>query len=286
MAETPSSDSSPKDQLTASSDNSTPNSQFSLNDPTKTLYIFTGLVHPHRARVDLLAGPQFPPVFFAQTSDGNALRIGLQINLNQITIYVQADRPIDDFESLRNEVRDITALFTDALGFVVGCGYDVEITQGFHISPGIPPQPRIFGVGILQLEQLVSDAGVSFRDVATILGQRPQYIPFLRRCFADLRSSIRYPADTAFFCYRAIESLMKCHMAENPSITNESNVWDSFRKTFSLQKNDIYEVKNLADPVRHGKPLVITWSDREKALTITWKAVISFLQYTLKSQTS
>lgn len=163
-----------------------------------TEHTFFGKVHPERCVVSL--GPVEAAVEFR---DGEVRgNVHYSISLSQIHAVLTTDEPIANSETARNVVEAVIRMGVDSLGYTLGCGYDLEITQ--MVAPHLK-RPVVFGIGIDSLKSLAINDGVEFEAILkALVGPGGRY---LSRCLADLREAIRVPSDSAFFCYRAIESL-------------------------------------------------------------------------------
>lgn len=88
------------------------------------VYTFFGKVLPERANVTIsqIAYRLIQP---DTGIDGN---LTVSIALSQVTVRFTASSEIADLFTLRNYVHDAIRVELDILGFVNGCGYELEIT--------------------------------------------------------------------------------------------------------------------------------------------------------------
>jgi hypothetical protein len=84
---------------------------------------------------------------------------------------------------------------------------------------------------------------------------------YLRHALANYRLAILQPADTFFYCARAVESL------RNYFGDKEKAAWAELRRRLRLDEDWLKKnVSKPARPIRHGRPLSVTQLDREIAL--------------------
>ncbi len=232
-------------------------------------YIFQGTVLPERAQLSL----QFA-LGFKHLSSGVQATARVSILLNQAVVWVETEHDWNIFD-LRNVVANIVQGHLQMVGYLKGLAYDFELTRVLNQERATD---YVFGIDIPCLAARganldLSDALAKLRE--KILGANGIY---LSRCFSDLASSIKHADDTAFYCYRAIESL-RHHCAAVNSLTEESKAiqWAKFREVTGCDEQALREIKAAADPLRHGQVVGSTSADRERLFTSTWNTVDSYL---------
>ena len=126
-------------------------------------------------------------------------------------------------------------------------------------SLGSPP--LIFGVDIPCLRPS-SDANTDFicADLLSLFADPKASA--LRLSLADFREAIRNPKDTAFFCFRAIESL-RHFFTHHKQAKDKKQSWEYLREELNITESEIKVVQVLADPIRHGDSYYI--SDMQRA---------------------
>jgi len=100
---------------------------------------------------------------------------------------------------------------------------------------------------------------------------------FAKIALANFRESMRNPAETGFFCFRAIEAIMQS-MKTNPNEKDEK-AWTRLRDVLRVDWGFIKEIKKHADHVRHGKPSAISDSERAKVYDYTDRIIDRYLRY-------
>ncbi len=161
-------------------------------------YLFTGVVFPERAQVTL----QFQ-IGFSHYSSGVEAAARVSVLLNQLAVWIDSEYEWDVLD-LRNVVKFLVQNHLDMVGYLKGLAYDAQLTRVLNPDREID---YVFGIDIPCLAargQSVDLQQGMLRLLQKVSGPNALY---LHRCFSDLASSMRHPDDTAFYCYRAIESL-------------------------------------------------------------------------------
>ncbi|WP_250507656.1 hypothetical protein [Caballeronia sp. GAFFF3] len=233
-------------------------------------YLFIGVVLPERAQFSL----QFSLPFVHHTSGADGVA-KVSIMLNQTAVLVESKHDWD-IHDLRNVVKNIVQDYLAMFGYLTGIAYDLEITRVLNQSRGID---YVFGIDIPCLTERSNGINVHH----SLMQLRDKTIGengvFLRRCFADLVSSMKHADDTGFYCYRAIESL-RHHCAALNGLTDASKAkqWAKFREVSGSAEDTLRSIKLAADPLRHGETAGLTSQDRAKLLTDTWDVVDGYLK--------
>jgi hypothetical protein len=232
-------------------------------------YLFHGIVRPERAVLSLKFAHEFPNI-----APGIELVVKGSIVLNQVACWVESDHDWDVFE-LRDIVKNIVQTHLAIVGFLKGYAYDFEIVRVLNQTRA---RDYVFGIDIRYLAE--PRASVDLQNAGSILVDKtfaPNGI-FLRRCFGDLVSSMKDVDDTAFYCYRAIESL-RHHCAAIYALPAGDKLaqWKKFREVAGCDKKTILAIKDAADPLRHGEPFRVSSEERARMLTTTWGIVEAYL---------
>ncbi|MBK9169986.1 MAG: hypothetical protein IPM24_21340 [Bryobacterales bacterium] len=241
-----------------------------------TLYVFSGRVLPERATIHINS----PFEFSVPLQDGvPAGRLQIYLIASQASAIFSAKGVVENTFTLRNIVEDATRTVLDAVGYCHGLGYDLDIAQMICPERG---QVQIFGIDVPAVGKICEDLGVAWQQVMTALDT--QQGVYLRHALADLREATKSPKDTGFFCYRAVESLKNGAVIQAgeraAKSRKKSQDWQVFRETYSIEKEDILEIKKYADPVRHGNAFeAVPLSDAERGhiLSTAWKIVATFV---------
>lgn len=236
------------------------------------VYVLTGRVIPERA---VLSVSEIP-MLVSGGSDVPEGELGVEIILNQIFAKYLSQNEVTNIFTLRNIVEDAVRSIVDVAGYIHGYAYDVEIVQ---LTQPNTAMKQVFGIDVPVLAGVCEQAGINIHDVIGLLAQPSSY--FVRHALADLRESVKSAKDTAFFCYRAVESLKNAFLVKYQASGDENTKWELFRTQYQIERDDIMSIKAFADPVRHGnyvdaKPM----SDPERAdfFRKTWGIVNKFVR--------
>ena len=252
-------------------------------------YTFSGRVHPERAYVTL--GP-IPGCRIETRLVDAVLAIDAHILINNAQILVVAicQEKIEDLETLRNTVESAVRGTVDAFGYTEGRGYDVEISSAIS-STG--EQWAVFGVEVAAIQSTKGERPVSFSELYALLTNPTQSqdesasfrLMQLRIALGDLREAIRSPNLTAFFCYRAIESLRQCYLdpeqRDNEAARRDS--WQRMSNELSISKSWISQIQEASTLERHGSLKAMTGKQRVDLMSHTWKVVDRFIMSAKKN---
>jgi hypothetical protein len=233
-------------------------------------YLFTGVVYPERAHVTL----QFN-LSFSHYSSGIEAAARVNVLLNQLAVWVDSEHEWDVLD-LRNVVKFLVQNQLDMLGYLKGLAYDAQITRVLNPDRGID---YVFGIDIPCLAERGQAIDLQQGMLRLMQKASGPTALFLHRCFSDLASSMRHPDDTAFYCYRAIESL-RHHCATREGLTGapKARQWEKFRELAGCTEGQIGEIKTAADPLRHGEAAKVTSADRARLFLETWTIVDAYLE--------
>lgn len=233
-------------------------------------YLFRGVVLPEQAKLSLGFSLDFthPP-------SGAVGRAKVEIIENQIGVSLHSDHTWNLYD-LRNVVKNIVQSHLAMVSYLTGFAYEFSIT-------GVVCPPRgidyVFGIDIPCIVDLRKSVDVleSLRKIkARYTG--PGGL-LLNRCFADLVSAMNNADDTAFYCYRAIESLrLHCGVVHGLPDTDKPSQWIKFREVAGCDEATVRAIEEAAKPLRHGG---VTWaSDRERVALFlsTWAIVDGYLK--------
>lgn len=224
---------------------------------------------PERAQLSLAFSLGFSHL--TSGADGEA---HVSIILNQIAVAVESPHEWDIFD-LRNVVLNLVRGQLDAIGYLVGHAYDLEITRVINRELSVD---YVFGIDM----PCIASRGRTNDLTASLTELRGKLVGlqgiFLHRCFADLVSAMKNADDTGFYCYRALESLRHhCAAAHDLSDKSKTVQWEKFREVASTDRDSIDQIKAAADPARHGEAADISSVRRGELLTATWIIVDSYL---------
>jgi hypothetical protein len=232
-------------------------------------YLFHEVVLPERAPLSLGVALEF-----THAGSGFAGEAKVSIVLNQVVVWVESEHDWDIFD-LRNVVKHIVRGELAMVGYLKGYAYEFEITRVLNRSRGID---YVFGIDVPCIAE--RSQSVDLPEALSRLREEangPNGV-FLRRCFADLASSMKDADDTGFYCYRAIESLRHhCAAVHDLPATDTSKQWEKFREVAGRDQETLLYIKAAADPLRHGGVTGISAEERGTLLASTWDVVDGYL---------
>ena len=243
-------------------------------------YHFSGVVLPERADVN------FPlPVKVVSAGKGKlpaGWEVSVSVVRSQLFASVTADREVTDLREIQDLVEGISRFCVDAIGFLVACGYDVEITQ---VTGPDPRSHVVFGVnvpGVVPPErQSNEEVFARFKQILETPGDKQRS---LRRALVDFREAIRSVEDTAFFCFRAIEDLRQYFVVVEDRDVKTS--WNELAQKAKIPEETMAFVKDvlrpIAIPARHGNAKDIGQAERIEMLAHTWKVIDRFISENLE----
>ena len=102
----------------------------------------------------------------------------------------------------------------------------------------------------------------------------------LSRALADLRNALSHHDDTAFFSYRAIESIKAAFLKGGHGGDDENGrAWETMRDRLRISKPFIMDIKDKADSQRHGRVDPMDADDRLEAMRRAWLIVDRYVLY-------
>jgi hypothetical protein len=150
----------------------------------------------------------------------------------------------------------------------------VEITKVFDEALNAT---RVFGIDI----PVLAERAVG-RDVGGLVSAifplcfGPDAI-YLRRCLSDLSFAMKRLDDTAFYCYRALESLRQSFGSDLP----EREQWAAMAAAVNSTPEEMEPLRAQAFPARHGLPPPLTDAVRQRLFQYTWTVVERYIDYRL-----
>jgi hypothetical protein len=160
---------------------------------------------------------------------------------------------------------------------LTGHAYDIEVTRVLNKVRNID---YVFGVEIPCISELrvLEDLSQKLNSINSICYGTAGIL--INRCFGDLVSAMKNADDTAFYCYRAIESL-RHHCASLNGLTNSKKEiqWSKFREVAKCEKQAIMDIKAAADPLRHGGITPVSSEDRAALFRKTWSIVEGYIEH-------
>lgn len=231
-------------------------------------YVFTGNVLPERAPITF----QFS-VGFRHFHSGVEGAARVSIVLNQLAVHVDTEHEWDIFD-LRNVVLSLVQGQLAMVGYLLGYAYEVQVARVISLGRGID---YVFGIEVPCVSgrcapERIEESLAELRKLSS--GENGI---FISRCFEDLRLAMKNADDTAFYCYRALESLRHhCAVLSGQPGAEKKIQWELFRKVAACEESSIRAIKSESDPLRHGA-INANHIDRSSILTLTWDIVGAYV---------
>jgi len=233
-------------------------------------YVLKGLVHPERA--PLSVGPIKRQEIIHITTK-KQLQIELNIVLNQITVWINSDEEWNLYD-LRNIARNFVVTVCSVLSFIHGYYYEIEIIQILSKEKDID---LVFGIDTpcITNRAPVENLSKNFPSILEKTGGSEGI--YYNRCFKDLNLALKDTEDTAFYCFRAIESLRNL-CGEKFNLKKDSAQWDKIWAITGLDRECIKKINEHANESRHGDFKPADENDRIDFLTNTWNIIEKFIE--------
>ncbi|MDO8751549.1 MAG: hypothetical protein Q7K03_10485 [Dehalococcoidia bacterium] len=237
-------------------------------------YIFLGTLHPTRLPFNItnvLHFEQDVPLL----DDRFVLDQGsLEIRNGKFQLTLETTETPVHIPTLKIRAEEIIRGIVDFCGYVSGFVYfiDIESVAEDHGNP------RRFGMGAKEIADDRPQRPVQeLAQYALILAKEPS----LPRILGELRNSIMFPNDTAFHCYRAIETIRgyfdrRLGLKESD---DRARAWRTMREALRFDRSYIQAIQDSAETQRHGKRRPMTAEQRVEAMLHTWNVVDRFIVY-------
>jgi hypothetical protein len=228
------------------------------------IYYFTGKVLPERTNVEIYNMATIECDFKKLH-----LKINISIRLSQISITVEADQKIEDIYTLKNVLQSEIDAVLDIYGYLTGRGYGCEITSVVNKEENLH---IIFGVGIPDLEVDETER-LPYQEIFGLIYGNSSLVRCLRISLFNFKLAIRYPADTGFYCYRAIESVRN-------AFGKDKSGWESMHSKLGTSETNIRLFKEKhSDEQRHGGITEMTGEERVQMLKVARLVIDKFINY-------
>lgn len=234
-------------------------------------YFFSGVVHPERAQLTISRLS-----FSIPDEEGSTSTEGFsEVVNNQYFAVVRSNE--QNIYTLRNEVRRSSEEILSIMGFLKGYAYTLEIVKVYNENTD---GYEVFGIDtpVIAKRNERIDLNEALREIMRLSSRSD--CAYLAGCLKDLTSSMRYPIDTGFFCYRAIESLRQACAYQSEGKKNKQQ-WEGLSKMTGKAEGDIALIRKYAHPARHGDPIPISDEDRAELFENAWDIVEQYLNHLL-----
>lgn len=242
-------------------------------------YIFSGVIHPQRVNFSLDTKLSF---VLKHSDFGINGQTTLEFRNSRFTAIF--DSEIDytesgacNLETLKNFVEQNIRLVVDIYCYVKSYSYDVGITKVQCKELDID---YTFSVrGEWNINKSKQETNEEFTKIFKLF-DRPERV-FLKDVLADFRRSIKYPDMTAFFCFRAIETIRKFCFEDDRTVNEKKRIkqaWENLRSRLCIPRHDFERIEGFAFRNRHGVYPVISYKEREKIMNFTRELINKVVQ--------
>jgi hypothetical protein len=231
---------------------------------------FSGRIVPERVPLSVLPSIRWSSSF---ESPGVAYDVSLGVADGQVSASVKVTSGAPDIHTLRGLVAVDLQAMVDLIGYAVGLQYAVDIISAASLDSA---DRVVFGIRIPVLAERVRlDFGKLDADLIASVTQNVATQMALR----DFNEAMGNAVNTAFYCYRAIETLMQDVRAEGD---NDRQAWDRFRAALRVDRRAIDYIERKVADHRHGKLAAINHDERTNLFRITDEVIWRHLNF-LKS---
>lgn len=242
-------------------------------------YKFVGKLEPenliHDLKITSSVGLKHPNFGI----EGN-LSIVVDRTLIELTYHSELDHTANqnaNLDTLKNFIQDTVQHVINLYGYCHSIALDVYLTSVTCTELNLDYR---FGIkGELNINKSDKEVEREFNKLFSIFA-KPQNSQ-LMAVFADFHKAIKYPATTAQFCFRAVETIRVGYF-EDPSITNpdqrRKKGWETMNTELGYANKDFEEIMNHGIPNRHGVYPVITYPAREKIMNFTRGFIDKFIE--------
>lgn len=233
------------------------------------LYVFTGVVTPERAWLELPTPLNLEFSHIETSINGSAT---IEIYKNQVIYSLKTELPIYDIFTAKNIVSDQIQEILDSICINSTVACIVDVRSLYNSDNG---QSTVFGVSEPSIG--TANEGHERHDILpTLLAVSKNR--FIRRAIADFRSAIRYPGETGFFTYRAVESLIQdTKLKYELSDRKKPEAIAKMARDIGFDPSDVEFLRLKAADIRHGKPIWISGEDRLRCLSIARAIILKYI---------
>jgi hypothetical protein len=230
-------------------------------------YVFQGVIHPRRARVDVPS--KITTRIKRGEHQGDA---SVHINAGEVFVIFDLEGELENLTSLRNLIENLLQSVVDPICYLTGNLLTPEIS-----SVVLPDgESQTFGVSVPEVDGWEAEGKLT-EEVSRIMalydGDEGNY---LRSSLADFKMAMDAPHETGFYCFRAIESIRQKFYTEDRS---KKESWQAMRETLNIEEDDIRFVQQFADSRRHGDVIDVPGQSRKEILHLTWRMIWKFIDH-------
>lgn len=234
-------------------------------------YTFLGTIHPSEGAAGLSYVGDLH-IGFGDDILPTQGRVVIKRSTIRARVSVDATVPL---EMVANNLRGSLAVLVDAQGFLDGYGRTVELVSARDLES---KRDYSFGGGVPGLRQGWVEPKLTLDQVLEA-AHRDQR---LADALGDFRHAIAEPWDTGFYCYRAVEMVMR-HWLELDG-QSKDQAWSAMRAALHVSRSELEPLRPWANLQRHGARRTITSEDHTALLRITRAVLESMCRHLLGTE--
>ena len=225
--------------------------------------LFTGVVHPERAWLTL-PKIDFPAVARGGIDIGS---VSVSIVNSQIVVLIDVDNDDLDLLTIKNGIAHLVERFVGVFDYLNGYCHSIDIAQCVLPSGEVV----VFGVEHQVVSGRFAFSGDEYVGILNLTSGEEGL--FIQQSISDLSKAIKYPVDTAFYCFRAIETL-KQYFKKNCS---EKEAWKMLSRYVGKDREYSSVIRRFADNGRHGVHEDISGAERDEIIQKAFEIVDTFI---------
>jgi len=244
-------------------------------------YIITGKLQPEQGIQTLSIHTKFgiKHVEFNIEGEIEMEVSGSDIKLTYTTNIDHSQSDTANLETLKNILIEKVRLIINVFGYTDSFYLDVCLLNAKCEELNINWD---FGIkGEYNINRNENDRKTEFNKIMSLF-KGEDYSPYswLKDIFADFHNAIKYPAQTAQYCFRAIETIRQNYYEDRSNTddrTRRDSGWNKLRTELGYMREDFREVERFGVPNRHGQYPIITYQDRERIMNFTRQLIDRFI---------
>jgi len=211
---------------------------------------------------------------------------GSSIELIYFTNINHSQPDTANLETLKNVLIEQVRLIINVFGYTDSFYLDVYLLnikcEALHINWD-------FGIkGEFNINKSENERKTEFNKIMGLFkGEDYSSYSWLKDVFTDFHNAIKYPAQTAQYCFRAIE-IIRQNYYEDITNTNDdtrrNDGWGNLRTELNYTRQDFNEIERFGLPNRHGQYPAITYNERERIMNFTRRLIDRFVDKRLEGQ--
>ena len=242
---------------------------------------FTGVVHPPSLQISL----KRENAVVAYKDAPGTIRISYTVDKCAVTAEAEYDSEFLDGDfgdkgSLTGVIATSIQSELNLVNVVNGTSLSVDILEynagdGWHLpTPYIP--------AIRERENELTRDEKTARLYALMSSNSMVAQVYLTPIVSDLNLAIRYPIDTAFFCYRAVETMARFFCESMSSKKVAERHFSALFKHLNTSQDEFKLLTKYANSTRHGNVVPISSALRASLFDAAWNFFDAFIAFAEK----